>query len=144
MSAFRRRITITLFLSMIVACHRKVEMCARCHMAITPGDLHAADIRWSDGSHSKFDSAMCATYMWQMANPPGLTPNEMSVHEYYSGALVDASTIVFVQQSDVRGPMGDEDIAVDPSNVKKFQTDHGGNAFKLSDITMPHEKGLER
>lgn len=113
-------------------------------MAIAPGSLHAADIRWSDDSHSKFDSAMCATYVWESANPPGLTPSNMWVHEYYSGKLVDASTIVFVQQSDVKGPMGDEDVAVDPANLKKFQSDHGGNTFKLSEITTPHEKGLER
>ncbi len=71
-------------------------------------------------------------------------PSQMLVHEYYSSAWVDASKIVFVQKSDVKGPMGDDYIAVDPANLKKFQNDHGGNTFTLSPITLPNEPDLER
>jgi nitrous oxide reductase accessory protein NosL len=119
---------------MIVACHRK-EMCARCHMVIAPGDLHAAEIVWSDGSHSKYDSALCATELWQTP-PVSLTPNQMHVHEYYGGEWIDSSKVVFVQGSDVKGPMGDEFVAVDPMNVDKFKRDHGGTTLTLKQWTI--------
>jgi hypothetical protein len=143
MSTFVRSIAISLFFPAIIACHRKVEVCARCHMTITPGDLHTTVIVWNDGSNSKFDSATCATSLWQIP-PTGLTPSQMLVHEYYSGTSLDASKIVFVQKSDVKGPMGDEYVAVDPANLKKFQTDHGGTTFTLNQMTISHEPDLER
>ena len=133
-----RYVTIALFFSSqisIAACSRKNEMCARCHMALTPGDLHNTEIVYTNGTGAKFDSAICAITIWQHA-PQGSVPKSMTVHEYYDGALRDATEVLFVRGTDVTGPMGDDFIAIDPNNLKKFQTDHGGKSFKLAEIKL--------
>jgi nitrous oxide reductase accessory protein NosL len=138
-----RIVTIGLVLCCFAACSRKSEMCARCHMVISSGDLHETEITYADGTTSKFDSAVCAITVWQ--NPRGgAVPKTMQLHEYYSGNVRDASEVMFIHNSDVTGPMGDDYVAVDPSNVKKFETDHGGKEFHLRDIKLeaPQEQSL--
>jgi hypothetical protein len=143
MRSFFQIVMIGLVLCCFAACSRKVEMCARCHMAITSGDLHETEITYADGTTLKFDSAICAIAFWQ--NPRGgAVPKSMQLHEYYSGNARDAAEVMFVHDSDVNGPMGNDFVAVDPSNVKKFETDHGGKEFRLRDIRLevPQEQSL--
>jgi hypothetical protein len=128
-------ITVGLVLCCFAACSRKVEMCARCHMALKSGDVHETEITYADGTSAKFDSAVCAITVWQHP-PPGAVPKSMTLHEYYSGNARDASEVMFVHDSDVSGPMGNDFIAVDASNVKKFEADHGGKEFPLRDIKL--------
>ncbi len=109
-------------------------------MALTPGDFHVTEIIYTNGVDAKFDSAVCAITTWQHP-PAGSTPKQMLVHEYYSGTSRNADDILFVQGSDVTGPMGDDFIAVAPENLKKFQTDHGGKSFKLPEIKLDPMQG---
>jgi hypothetical protein len=128
-------ITIGLVLCCFAACSRQVDTCARCHMAIKAGDFHETEITYADGTTSKFDSAVCAITVWQHPSS-GAVPKTMRVHEYYGGNTRDAFEMTFVHDSDVIGPMGNDFIAVDAANVKKFQTDHGGKAFQLGEIKL--------
>ncbi|MEO7112648.1 MAG: nitrous oxide reductase accessory protein NosL [Polyangiaceae bacterium] len=128
-------LTIGLVLCCLGACSRKAEMCARCHMALKSGSIHETEITYADGTIAKFDSAVCAITVWQHP-PPGAVPKSMTLHEYYSGKPRDASEVMFVHDSDVTGPMGNDFIAVDESNVKKFEADHGGKEFRLRDIKL--------
>ena len=112
-------------------------------MTIKSGDLHETEITYADGTTSKFDSAICAITFWQ--NPRGgVVPKSMQLHEYYSGKPCDAAEVMFVHDSDVTGPMGNDYVAVDPTNVKKFEADHGGKELHLRDIKLdvPQEQSL--
>lgn len=129
-------VAIILVLCGFSACQRKAEMCARCHMALKAGDVHRSEITYANGSTAQFDSAICAITTWQQP-PPGLTPKSLQVHEYYSGSARDGAAVTFVKGTDVPSTMGDDLVAVDPANLKKFQADHGGTALTLTEIEEP-------
>ncbi|MEO8874898.1 MAG: nitrous oxide reductase accessory protein NosL [Polyangiaceae bacterium] len=135
--------TLGLIFTAVTACSKPRstdDSCARCHMTIKPGDLHVTYITYADGSDAHFDATICALHLWQHP-PAGHTPRAMRVHEYYDGGMRNAANIMLVRDSDVAGPMGADYIAVDPANLKKFQADHGGTAFKLADIKLASPEG---
>ena len=115
------------------ACKPKIGLCARCHMKIADPS-HKTEIEWSDGSKSQYDSVLCAVYAWQ--NPRLVSPKRMTVHEYYTSDARDAADMTFVQGSNVPSSMGDDYVPVDPTNVKKFEADHGGRDMRLGDIKL--------
>lgn len=117
----------------LLAC-KKTDTCAKCHMTIDPSSPHTTEIEWADGSRSRFDSVVCAVTLWQ--NPRGPKPKKMTVHEYYTSDPRDAADVLFVRGSDVTSAMGDDFVAVDPANAKKFETDHGGKDQRLGDIVL--------
>ena len=115
------------------ACKSKVGVCARCHMRIAD-ETHATEIEWSDGHKSQYDSVVCAVFQWQ--NHAATPPARMTVHEYYTGEARNGADMAFVQGSNVPSTMGDDFVPVDPANVKKFETDHGGHDMRLGEIKL--------
>lgn len=116
----RRVLSSALALGLLLGCAKDdAVVCKRCHMKITPTDPYRSALVYSDGTSASFDSITCALRSYSPA------VKTLRVHEYYSGQERDAQELVFVQGSDVTGPMAGDYLPVDPANAKKFEADHG-------------------
>ena len=112
---------------------KKGDKCQVCGMFVAGYPTWVAEIIFSDGTYAVFDGPkdMFRYYF----NIPKYSPgkklsgiNAIYVTEYYSAKFMDARKgVLFVQGSDVMGPMGPELVPVDTlDHAKVFMKDHQG------------------
>lgn len=99
-------------------------------MKIDPASAFRAALE-IDGKREEFDTPRCALSEWHARGKRGT----VRVQDYYDRREQDGSTLRFVVGSDVVGPMGPEIVPVDAARVAKFDRDHGGHDYALSELT---------
>jgi len=126
---------------------RKSDKCPVCGMFVAVYKNWLAQIIFTDGSYAVFDGPkdMFRYYLNVKKYNPAKTASDISivyVTEYYSTALIDSRKAVFVQGSDVNGPMGAELVPLaTEAAAKDFMKDHkGSRILKFSEVTVENLK----
>ena len=107
--------------AVVAGCHKEPR-CATCGMRIDPASRFTAWLVEPAGQVA-FDTPRCALTAWRGAHAAATAAR---VREYYSQEVRLASTLRFVAQSDVVGPMGPELVPVAPERAAQFAADHHG------------------
>lgn len=124
----RRAFLIALVVATAGCRGKPEERCATCGMRIDEASTFRAELDTPQGS-LRFDSPRCA--LVARHDRGGGT---LHVREFYSGESRDGASVVFVEGSDVLGPMGKDLVPVEEAKADKFKKDHGGTrVMKLAE-----------
>lgn len=93
-------------------------------MRLDPKSPWRAELTSASGAVAQFDTPRCALRAHRRA------PSRLRVIEYYSGEWRDATSVRFVEGSDVVGPMGAELVPVDPLRAESFARDHHATSVR--------------
>jgi len=108
------------------------DRCPVCGMFVAPHANWVSVIQFKDGAKVYFDGPKdLFTFFQNLAKyRPGAKAEDISgvyVTEYYSTKLMKAEEVYFVGGSDVKGPMGDELVAIrGRDQAETFLKDHAG------------------
>ena len=112
---------------------KKDDKCQVCGMFVAGYPTWVAEIIFNDGTYAVFDGPkdMFRYYFTIAKYSPGKKRSDINaiyVTEYYSAKFMDARKgVLFVQGSDVMGPMGPDLVPVDTlDHAKVFMKDHQG------------------
>jgi copper chaperone NosL len=126
---------------------KQSDKCPVCGMFVAGYKNWLAEIIFTDGSYAAFDGPkdMFRYYLNMKKYSPSKTAADISkiyVTEYYSTRMMDAQKAIFVQGSDVYGPMGPELVPfASEATAKEFLNDHmGKQILKFREITEEHLK----
>lgn len=118
------------------------DKCPVCGMFVAKYPDFAAQLIFRDGSRSHFDGAkdLFKYYLNLPRYAPARKPGDivaMYVTNYYDLTFIDGFKAVYVEGSDVFGPMGRELIAfAKESEASEFMRDHKGKTLlRFKDIT---------
>jgi len=121
---------------------KKDDKCRVCGMFVAKYPAWVSQIVFSDGTYAFFDGPKdMFRYYFNLAkyNPSKKQSDiaAMFVTEYYSAKPMDAKAVLFVQGSDVTGPMGPELVPIaSPATAGEFMKDHKGKkALKFGEVT---------
>ena len=103
------------------SCDRAAR-CATCGMKVDPASGWVSYVTVAAGELA-FDTPRCAFTAWRRA-ASGATGARF--REYYSQELKPADGLLFVEGSDVVGPMGADLVPVAAVNAGRFARDHNG------------------
>ncbi|TKB24164.1 NosL family protein [Desulfopila sp. IMCC35006] len=119
----------------------KESRCPVCGMFVAKYPQWLTQITMSDGSTEIFDGVkdLMAYYFapQQFGAAAGNTVDEVFVKDYYSQKWIDGKKAIFVQGSDVYGPMGHELIPFDSQAGAEsfFKDHHGKKIYSFAEIT---------
>jgi nitrous oxide reductase accessory protein NosL len=133
-----RRRTFTSFL-LLAACGagpgeeaaaQPTGRCAHCGMLVA-GDWLACGATQADGGPVVFDTPKCL--FGYLASAAGAGASEAWVTEYYGRTRQPVDRVVYVDGSDVSGPMGADLVPIAPrERAEEFVRDHGGTILDLA------------
>jgi copper chaperone NosL len=118
---------------------KKSDKCKVCGMFVAGYPNWVSQIIFSDGTYALFDGPKdMFRYYFNIAKyNPSKTQAEIDaiyVTEYYSAKPAEARKLLFVQGSDVNGPMGAEFIPIESNEkAKEFMKDHHGKKILTFD-----------
>ena len=131
----RRAFTVSVFLAACGAgpneevAAQPTDRCGHCGMRI--GDWLTCTAMRADGQPVSFDTPKCLFAF--LASEEGAGAREPAVTEYYSRTSRPADSVVYVDGSDVMGPMGRDLIPIEPrERAEGFVRDHGGTILDPS------------
>lgn len=123
------------------------DKCPVCGMFVAKYKKWVAEIIFKDGSYAVFDGTVdMFKYYFNLSryNPSKTKADIASVYatEYYTTAMKDARELLYIQGSDVYGPMGAELIPVSGKEAaEEFLKDHKGKkVLRFEEITPGHLK----
>jgi len=126
---------------------RKSDKCPVCGMFVSGYKNWLAEIIFTDGSYVAFDGPkdMFKYYLNVKKYSPSKAASDISniyVTEYYSTKLMEARKVLFVQGSDVNGPMGAELVPLaTEAAAESFLKDHkGSRILKFNEVTTENLK----
>jgi copper chaperone NosL len=126
------------------------DKCPVCGMFVAKYPDFIAEIIFKDGSHAIFDGTkdMLKYYFNLPKYNPKKKPEDIRsiyVTDYYGLTLIDALKAVYVNGSNVTGPMGKELIPFEKEDdAKEFMADHAGKErLKFNDVNPDVVKSLE-
>jgi nitrous oxide reductase accessory protein NosL len=103
--------------------------CAHCGMRIT--DWLTSTATRANGEHAEFDTPKCLFAF--LASEEGAGARDLEVTEYYTRTRRAADAVVYVDGSDVTGPMGPDLIPIESrERAESFVHDHGGTILDLA------------
>jgi nitrous oxide reductase accessory protein NosL len=127
------------------------DKCPVCGMFVAKYPDFVAEIIFKDGSYAVFDGVKdLFKYYFNLAkyNPGKKLTDIDSIHvtDYYDLKWVDGYKALYVEGSDVYGPMGRELIVFEKeAGAEQFMTDHiGKSLLKFDEITYDLIKRLDR
>lgn len=116
----------------VAGCKRRAG-CARCGMALDAGSRWYVEID-AGGVVTGYDTPKCALSLWLKGGSKGV----VFARGYYRQQRLAGAELVFVEGSDVLGPMGQDLVPVEPDLVTKFMGDHkGSRAARLDELRGP-------
>lgn len=112
------------------AAAQPIDRCAHCGMHIA-GDWLTSGATRADGVRVQFDTPKCL--FAYLGGEPGRGATESWVTEYYAREHRDIAAVVYVDGSDVMGPMGHDLIPIEGrERADGFVRDHGGTVLELA------------
>lgn len=104
--------------------------CAHCGMHIA-GDWLTSGATRANGQHVEFDTPKCL--FAYLAGGDGAGATDVWVTEYYGRTRQPVDRVVYVDGSDVMGPMGNDLIPIESrERADGFVRDHGGTVLDVA------------
>jgi copper chaperone NosL len=126
------------------------DKCPVCGMFVAKYPDFVAEIVFKDGSYAVFDGAkdMFQYYFNLPKYNPSKKPDDIGsiyVTDYYGLTLIDGLKALYVNGSNVSGPMGKELIPFEKEDdAKEFMADHAGKErLKFDEVTPAVVKSLQ-
>jgi len=115
------------------------DRCPVCAMVPTEHAAFVSAIEVRDGRTFYFCGTGCMLRSWLHPEEHlGVGRDELAraiVKEYFAGAHLNATEVVFVVGSDIIGPMGPALVPVRPQEVETFRQRHGGrDTFRIGEL----------
>lgn len=136
----RRAVTTSLFALGLFACGSDDRpRCSECGMFADTAPQWAVGATDAEANAVRFDAPRCFFARKLRANDL----REPWVTEYYTQARSRADRMAYVAGSDLTGPMGRDFVPVDPANVARFVTEHGGRSLPYEAIDARALRALD-
>jgi nitrous oxide reductase accessory protein NosL len=115
--------------------------CIVCGMYADMDTLWMSEVELQNGAKLFFESPLHAFQFY--LNPQKYTRGSVErddivkflVRDYSSGRKIRADSLLFLVNSDIKGPMGKDLVPVNKRDAEKLRKKHGGNIMKFSEIT---------
>lgn len=121
----------------LAACKRPPR-CASCGMVLDPSSRWYAEIELH-GQLQGFDTPKCALRHLLGKGPRGT----LLVRGYYEQQRMPGAALLFVEGSDVLGPMGADLVPVEPRLEPKFRAEHQARrSYRLDQLTLAIVEGI--
>lgn len=126
------------------------ERCPVCGMFVAKHPTWLATLTFRDGTRAVFDGPKDLFKLW--LEPARYLPGRrrgdvaaLTVTDYYTLTPIDGRTALYVEGSDVLGPMGRELIPfADRASAEEFLRDHRGRAIlRLEEVTLERVRALD-